>query len=139
MRDDTLTWSDSIEEAFFQAVRWLDLCGNNGIILNPSKFQFAKTTVEFAGFEITPTTVRPCARYLEAIQNFPTPRNITDVRSWFGLINQVSYAFASADRMLPFREALKPGTRFEWTDRLNHLFEESKALIITRSPRRGNL
>nr|KAG5706167.1 hypothetical protein BaRGS_025789 [Batillaria attramentaria] len=128
--DDTLTWSDSIEEAFFQAVRWLDLCGNNGIILNPSKFQFAKTTVEFAGFEITPTTVRPCARYLEAIQNFPTPRNITDVRSWFGLINQVSYAFASADRMLPFREALKPGTRFEWTDRLNHLFEESKALII---------
>ena len=129
--DDTLMWSSDIEESFFQAVKWLDICGSNGIILNPSKFQFGKTTVEFAGFEITPTTVRPCARYLEAIEHFPTPRNITDVRSWFGLINQVSYAFASAERMLPFREVLKAGTRFEWTDELDRLFKESKALIIS--------
>lgn len=129
--DDTLMWSNTIEEAFFQAAQWLHICGSNGIILNPSKFQFAKDTVEFAGFEITPTTVRPCARFLEAIQNFPTPKNITDIRSWFGLINQVSYAFASAERMLPFRELLKPGTRFVWTDQLDRLFEDSKSIIIS--------
>ena len=129
--DDTLMWSDSIQEAFFQAVEWLDTCGRQGITLNPSKFVFAKDTVEFAGFEITPTTVRPCPSYLTAIQNFPTPRNITDIRSWFGLINQVSYAFASAERMLPFRQLLKPGTRFMWTDQLDSLFEESKSLIIS--------
>lgn len=124
-------WSNTIEEAFFQAVHWLDTCGRNGITLNPSKFRFAQNTVKFAGFEITPTTVRPCPRYLEAIQNFPTPHNITDIRSWFGLINQVSYAFASTTRMLPFRELLKPGSRFAWTDQLNRLFEESKSLIIS--------
>ena len=129
--DDTLLWSNSIEEAFFQAVEWLDTCGRHGVTLNPSKFAFAKLIVEFAGFEVTPTTVRPCASYLEAIQDFPTPRNITDVRSWFGLINQVSYAFASAERMLPFRHLLKPGTPFKWTDRLNSLFEESKAVILS--------
>lgn len=128
--DDTLMWSSNIQEAFFQAARWLDICGSNGVVLNPSKFTFAKTTVEFAGFEITPTTVRPCARYLEAIRDFPTPKNITDVRSWFGLINQVSYAFASAERMLPFRKLLKPGTPFVWTDNLHKLFEESKTIII---------
>lgn len=128
--DDTLMWSNTIEDSFFQAVKWLDICGNNGIILNPSKFQFGKDTVEFAGFEITPTTVRPCARYLEAIQHFPTPQNITDVRSWFGLVNQVSYTFAAAERMLPFRELLKAGTRFHWTDELDRLFNETKALII---------
>ena len=129
--DDTLMWTDNIEESFFQAVKWLDICGNNGIVLNPEKFQFGRTTVEFAGFEITPTTVRPCARYLEAIQHFPTPQNITDVRSWFGLINQVSYAFASAERLQPFREVLKKDTRFQWTDELERLFQESKALIIS--------
>ena len=129
--DDTLMWSDSIQEAFFQAVEWLDTCGRQGITLNPSKFVFAKDTVEFAGFEITPSTVRPCPSYLKAIQNFPTPRNITDIRSWFGLINQVSYAFASAERMPPFRQLLKPGTRFMWTDQLDSLFEESKSLIIS--------
>ena len=129
--DDTLMWSDDLKESFFQAVKWLDICGNNGIILNPEKFQFGKSTVEFAGFEITPTTVRPCARYLEAIQHFPTPQKITDVRSWFGLINQVSYTFASAERLQPFREVLKKDTRFQWTDELEGLFQESKALIIS--------
>ena len=127
--DDTLLWSDSIEEAFFQAAQWLDICGHNGIVLNPSKFVFAQKTVAFAGFEITETKVRPCPRLIEAIKDFPTPQNITDVRSWFGLINQVSYAFASAERMLPFRQLLKPGTPFFWNDRLNRMFEDSKVFI----------
>ena len=128
--DDTLLWSNTVEESFFQAVNFLDTCGHNGVTLNPAKFTFARSTTEFAGFDITPTTVRPCPRFLEAIQTFPTPRNITDIRSWFGLVNQVSYAFASAERMLPFRNLLKPGTRFMWTDHLDHLFRESKSQII---------
>ena len=43
--------------------------------------------------EITMDTVRPCKRHLDAIRDFPTPTSITDVQSWFGLINQVSFAF----------------------------------------------
>ena len=62
--------------------------------------------------------MKPCPRSIEAIKNFPTPKNITDIRSWFGLVNQVSFAFASADRMLPFRDLLKPGKQFEWTPKL---------------------
>lgn len=34
-------------------------------------------------------SVWPCKRYLEAITDFPAPNNITDMCSWFGLINQV--------------------------------------------------
>ena len=81
--DDTIMWSGSI-----QAAEWLDICGRNGIILNPFKFEFAKNAVAFTGFEITPTSVRPCPQVIEAIKGFPKPRNITDVRSWFGMINQ---------------------------------------------------
>ena len=128
--DDTLLWADNLTESFFQAVEWLDICGHNGIILNPDKFVFGADTVEFAGFQITSTNVRPCKKYLDAIRDFPTPTNITDVRSWFGLINQVSYAFAATERMLPFRQLLKPGTPFKWDSELNELFEESKSVII---------
>ncbi|CAG2218786.1 unnamed protein product [Mytilus edulis] len=129
--DDVLLWADSIEESFFQAVQWLDICGRHGITLNPEKFIFGQDIVEFAGFEITSNTVRPCMKYLKAILDFPTPRNITDVRSWFGLVNQVSYAFSMADKMLPFRQLLKPGTPFFWDEHINKLFEESKAAIIS--------
>ena len=64
--------------------------------------------VEFAGFEITPQSIRPSDKFLEAIKNFPTPTDITGIRSWFGLINQVAYAHSLTDDLAPFRELLKP-------------------------------
>ena len=128
--DDTLLWSDTIEESFFQAANWLDTCGRHGITLNPEKFRFAQDEVEFAGFEITNDTVRPCKRYIRAITDFPTPQSLTDIRSWFGLVNQVSYAFSMADTMLPFRELLKPNNSFHWDEELQQAFEQSKLTII---------
>ena len=119
-----------METAFFHAVDWFDACARNGVTVNPEKFVFASETVEFAGFEITPTTVRPCKKSLEAILSFPTPQNITDMRSWFGLLNQVAYAFSVAEHMQPFRHLLKPGTLFQWTPELDKLFEESKLAIV---------
>lgn len=128
--DDTLLWSWSVEEAFHQTVKWLDTCGRHGIVQNPSKFCFARDVVTFAGFEITPSAVRPCPKILESIEAFPTPRNLTDVRSWFGLINQVAYAFASADYMKPYRDLLRSGQPFVWTAQLQDIFQRSKAAIV---------
>ena len=54
-----------------------------------------------------------------------------DVRSWFGLVNQVSYAFSMADRMLAFCDLLKPGTHFTWNVELQMLFEKSKRQIVS--------
>ena len=128
--DDTLLWSNSIENSFHQTARWLETCGNNGITLNPDKFTFASDTVEFAGFEISNSKVRPSQKYIQAIQDFPTPKSITDIRSWFGLVNQVSYAFSIATTMAPFRELLKTRKTFYWDDTLEQLFIESKEKII---------
>lgn len=128
--DDTLMWSSSIEQAFHDAADWLRLCGANGITLNPDKFVFAQDTVQFAGFEIGPTTVKPARKFTRAIAEFPTPTSTTDVRSWFGLVNQVAYSFSRADVMTPFRDLLKPATTFSWTTDLQEAFEASKRHII---------
>ena len=69
----------------------------------------------------------------EAILNFPTPTNITGVRSWLGLVNQVSYAFSQAEAMAPFRELLCTKDRkFYWDATLDKLFEESKRKIVRK-------
>ena len=78
--DDTLLWSTDIESSFFRTCQWLDLCGRNGITLNPEKFVFAQDTVEFAGLEITPTNIRPSKKFLEAISGFPLRRLISLAR-----------------------------------------------------------
>ena len=128
--DDTCMWAPSIKEAFFQTCQWLELCAMNGITLNPRKFQFAQDEVEFAGLTITPTNVKPSSKFLDSIQKFLRPKDITGARAWFGLVNQGAYAFSMAMRMKPFRHLLKPKVKFEWTTELDEIFEESKQVII---------
>ena len=128
--DDTLLWDQTVGEAFQRTCEYLNLCSSNGIIFNQKKFVFCQKQVEFLGFEITEDSVRPASTYLQAIQNFPTPKDITDIRSWFGLVNQVAYAFSMTDVMRPFRDLLKPSPEFVWTDELDKAFTESKEVII---------
>ena len=72
-----------MDDSFFQAVKWLELCNRNGITLNPEKFGFARDIVEFAGFEIKSDNACPCEEFLWAIHEFSESRNITDIHSWF--------------------------------------------------------
>ena len=104
------------------------LCASNGVVFNPKKFHFAQKEVEFAGFSITEQGIKPSKSILEAILNFPKPANITDARSWFGLVNQVSYNISSSDMMQPFRDLLKPG-HWYWDKTLDTVFERSKQAI----------
>ena len=53
-----------------------------------------------------------------------------DIRSWFGLVNQVSYAFSMTEQMQPFRALLKSGSKFDWTDELERTFQASKLAIV---------
>ena len=78
---NAVLWADSLDKIFHQAVNWLDSCRRNGITLNTDKFVFAANTVEFAGFEIINGSIRSCKKYLDAICNFQTLHNITDMRS----------------------------------------------------------
>ena len=129
--DDALLWSETIEEAFHQAVEWLQICATNGITLNPRKFHFAEDKVEFAGFTVTPTELRPADKFTAAVRKFPTPKGITDIRAWFGLVNQISYAFSMTAAMSPFRHLLRPSTPFLWTDQLAEAFAASKNHICS--------
>ena len=130
--DDTCMWANTVEEAFHQTCKWLDLCARSGITLNPKKFQFALDTVDFAGLTITPTNVKPSSKFLDSISQFPTPKDITGARAWFGLVNQGAYAFSMAKHMRPFRHLLKPSTKFQWTEELDSLFKNSKQAIIAQ-------
>jgi hypothetical protein len=101
--DDIIQWSESMEQSFFRICLMLSHCNKNGMVFSPEKFMFAKETVEVAGFEITMEGIRPTDKYIKAISNFPTPTNISEVRSWYGLINQVAYSFVKTEHMAPFR------------------------------------
>ena len=100
-------------------------------MFNKDKFSFAQDVTEFAGFEVTKDGFRPPARIIDAIRNFPKPEKVTDIRSWFGLVNQVAYTFSQAEVMEPFRELLSGKKRvWSWDDTLSDVFNKSKEAII---------
>ena len=125
--DDSLLHDNNLEEHWRRVIEFLEVCGNAGVVLNPDKLQFAQMTVDFAGFRITEDTVEPLPKYLDAIREYPTPNNI---RSWFGLVNQVSHYAQLRDLMEPFRKFLSPKVKFEWSEELDALFKKSKNQIV---------
>ena len=127
--DDTLLWDSNIAASFWHTFDYLKLCAENGVIFNKDKFQFCQHVVEFAGFELLEDGYRPLKKILSAIRDFPVPKSTTDVRSWFGLINQLAYAFSQASIMEPFRQLLSSKTFF-WDETLDQLFKSSKEKII---------
>ena len=130
--DDVVMWDgeESITDHWWRIIDYLILVGNNGIILNPKKFQFCQREVEFAGFLITQDDVKPLPKYLDGIRNFSRPTNISEVRSFFGLVNQVSHYARLTDLMAPFKPLLSPKTRFQWNDDLEQSFQRAKLEIV---------
>ena len=128
--DDVCIYDDSIEQAFWHAWDVLITCAQNGIVINQEKFQFCAKEVEFAGLAITSSGVQPSKDMIAAIDNFPPPSDITKARAFFGLTNQVNWAYANSPDMAPFRELVRPGTKFQWTDDLKSLFAKCKKKIL---------
>jgi hypothetical protein len=126
--DDIIQWSESMEQSFFRICSMLSHCNKNGMVFSPDMFMFAKETVEFTGFKITMEGIRPTDKY--TIRNFLTPTNISEVRSWFGLINQVAYSFVKTEPMAPFRHLLSQSQPFVWDEPLETAFRKSKERII---------
>ena len=129
--DDSILWSRTLEDIFHHTCKYISHCAGAGISFNPSKFRFGMEEVEFVGFKITKNGVQPTEEYIASIRDFPEPKDITGARSWFGLINQVNYAYSESSLMEPFRKLLHPGMKFEWTEEMARVFRDSKDRIIS--------
>ena len=128
--DDSLLYDTDIETNFYRVCEFLEKCSQQGCVFNPDKFQFGQETVKFLGFEVTKDTVKPTEDFLDNIRSFPSPRTITDIRSWYGAVAQISYAFSTAPAMQPFRHLLSTKSTFQWTPDLETAFQASKEEII---------
>ena len=92
--DDTLLYSDTVEENFHLVSSLLETGHKAGLIFNSDKFQFGQETVDFAGLEVSMEGVRPAKKFLDSIRKFPRPESLSEARSFFGMVNQVSYSFS---------------------------------------------
>ena len=98
--------------------------------MNPDKFNFAEKRIEFIRFELSENGVESSREFLKSITNFPKPKDISGIRGWFGLVEQVAWAFSKTQLLAPFRHLLSPSAEFIWSDKLEEAFISSKKKII---------
>ena len=79
---------------------------------------------------IPPGEIRPLEKLLVAIQDFPTPTKLSNVQSWFGLVNQVSHYNQLTDLMAPFKHHLSSKAKFAWSEDLEKAFTRSRSAIV---------
>ena len=101
--------------------------------MNPEKFKFCRREVEFVGYNIGWEAYGPTEERLSAVRDFhmPAKPSITDIRSWFGLVNQSAPFLATVSVMQPFRDLLKkPASKsVYWDSQLEAQFKQSKEVI----------
>ena len=73
--DDTCIYDEfnDLEEHWWRTIDYLILCGENGIVLNPDKLQFARKLVDFAGFRVGECSIEPFLNILMPFEIFPHP------------------------------------------------------------------
>ena len=128
---DALSYDSSIKESFYHTWDFLTLCAEKGKVTNADKFQFCGDTVTFAGLTITPISPHQTTFSLPLKTSLHQMISITGARSWFGLVNQVSWAYSISSIMQQFRDLVKPNSKFRWDETLDKLFQDSKGLLIT--------
>ena len=85
--DDVVIYDQNKAEHVSHVRKFLQRCAEKNITLNRSKWIFAQTTVDFAGFILSPKGYQIDPSITQAITEFPTSTNRTDLRSFIGLVN----------------------------------------------------
>jgi len=133
--DDSLLYHSTIAGSLNLMSEYLHHLGKHGIVINPDKLQLAQETVKFAGFQVSMSRISPLPVHIDAIKEFPAPRNSTDIRSFFALLDQVAYAYSVKEHLLTFRDLLKKETKFYWDENLQKLFDDCKSHIAEQVER----
>ncbi|GFQ82221.1 retrovirus-related Pol polyprotein from transposon 297 [Trichonephila clavata] len=103
-----------------------------GLILNPKKCVFGSRQIKILGQFVSEEGIMPNPKKARAVQNFPVPKNIRDVRSFLGLCSY--YRRFIKDFCLkaqPLQELLKNDSKFTWGSDQNESFEKLKRALTS--------
>ena len=124
---------DTEYDVHLQHVRQiLQRCDEHGITLNPEKCRFADSEVEFCGYTINSAGYTADDKKIRAIKLSPKPSNVTDLRSFLGLVNQLgSFSSDVSAAAEPLRQLLRPRNAWFWTPAHDEAFVAVKMALLS--------
>lgn len=129
--DDVLVGGKTMEEMINNLVAVIVRLNEYNVRVKFEKCQFFVDRVKYLGHEISNLGVQPRKEKLQALIKAPPPNNLTQLRSYLGLVNYYSkFAPNLSDVLTPLYKLTKKDEKFVWSAECNEAFEKSKNLIV---------
>jgi len=129
--DDVLLESHDLPSLLRRIRCVLTRAREHGLRISRKKLEIGEN-IKFAGYMIGPNGVSPDPDKIKAIREFPTPKSVTDVRSFLGLANQLgSFMPDLAQITVEMRKLLKKGVGFNWLEDHQNAFERAKKILCS--------
>ena len=112
--DDILIQASSLEQLKSRISALLSRCKAHSFTLSQKKFEIGQT-VTFAGYIVGNTGVFPDPKKLQGIHDFPAPKDKRTLRSFLGMVNQMSpFHPRLAELTGALQQLLKKSNEFLW-------------------------
>ena len=132
--DDVLITGTSMQDHISNLKTVLSRLKEHGLRLKSNKCSFLKPSVTYLGHVIDETGIRPSESKLQGISDAPEPQNISELRSYLGLINYYHKFIENASLLLkPLYDLLQKDVKWVWGKPQQEAFAQSKAVIKSDS------
>jgi len=126
----------SFEEHLEQLDEVFRRCKKAGLKMNAEKCRFGLNEIDYLGYIVTPTGVKPNPKKIEAIKNIQRPTMVTEVRRLIGMVQNYRDLWPQRSHIIePFMAVSsgKKGTKIKWTPELETAFKATIDMVCTET------
>lgn len=132
--DDILIYSKNMNDHMMHLRAVLDTLRNESLYANLKKCTFCMDKVVFLGFVVSGKGIEVDLEKVKAIQEWPTPKSVSEVRSFHGLASFYRRFVRDFSTIAaPLNELVKKEVSFHWGEKQQHAFDLLKDRL-TSSP-----
>ena len=128
--DDILVSGSNDEEHLANLEEVLKRLSEHGLRLKKKKCAFMVNEVVYLGQKINSQGIQPVQEKVRAITNALAPTNVSEVRSYLGMINyHQKYSPNLSTILAPLHSLLEKGKSWKWSEEHQEAFRKSKELL----------
>lgn len=129
--DDIIIHGKTDDEHDRNVKAFFERCREQGIKLNKAKSSFKVTSVSFMGHTISDKGLEIDPAKVSAINLYPVPKNITQLRTFLGMVNFLSKFIPNmSDVLHPLNNLLQKDVSWNWAPSQQQAFATVKKNII---------